>query len=274
MAGPDGYSQARPLYNSIGVGYDATRRADPDIVQQVVELLAAPAGTRCLDVACGTGNYTIALAAAGLDMYGVDVSSTMLASARAKPGAVRHAIHWASADATALPFDDGTFDAAVCTMALHHFPQPESVFREIARVLDEDARLVFLTASREQMRRYWLNEYFPNAMERSTVQMPPLDQSIIALLGAGFSQVTAVPFFVTAELQDLFLYAGKYRPELYLDPGVRAGISTFANLADPAEIEQGCARLAADLRSGRFAEVLRASEHGVGEYLFLLASRR
>jgi ubiquinone/menaquinone biosynthesis C-methylase UbiE len=262
------------LYNRIGVGYDTTRRADPGIIQQLVELLGAPVGARCLDVACGTGNYTIALAAAGLDMYGIDVSSTMLASARTKPGAVRHAIRWGAADATAIPFADGAFDAAVCTMALHHFHQPEAVFREMARVLDEDARLVFLTAAREQMRRYWLNEYFPNAMEISTVQMPPLDQSIIALLGAGFGQVTAVPFFVTPELQDLFLYAGKYRPELYLDPGVRAGISTFANLADPFEIEQGCARLAADLESGRFAAVLRASEHGVGDYLFLVASRR
>src|SRR5437763_17206005 len=102
--------------------------------------------------------------------------------------------------------------------------------------------------------------------------MPSLDHSFSALLGAGFSQVTAVPFFVTAELQDLFLYAGKYRPALYFDPGVRAGISTFANLARPADVEQGCGRLAADLASGRFAAVLRASEHGGGDYLFLVAS--
>lgn len=258
------------LYDRIGVGYDATRRADPEIVRQLTELLAAPAGARCLDVACGTGNYTIALAEAGLRLHGLDVSSTMLASAQAKSGTVQ----WVGADATAIPFADGSFGAAVCTMALHHFREPAAVFREIARVLGQDARLVFLTAAREQMRCYWLNEYFPEAMEASILQMTPLDQTIIALLGAGFAQVTAVPFFVTADLQDLFLYAGKYRPALYLDPGVRAGISTFANLASTPELEQGCARLEADLAAGRFKAVLQASEHGVGEYLFLVARRR
>jgi len=257
------------LYNRIGIGYDTTRRADPEIVRQLTELLAAPAGARCLDVACGTGNYTIALAETGLQLHGLDVSSTMLASAQAKSGAVR----WVGAEATAIPFADGSFGAAICTMALHHFRAPAAVFREIARVLSQDARLVLLTAAREQMHSYWLNEYFPEAMEASILQMPPLDQTIIALLGAGFDHVSAVPFFVTAELQDLFLYAGKYRPALYLDPGVRAGISTFANLATPAELEHGCARLRADLASGRFDAVLHASEQGVGEYLFLVASR-
>jgi hypothetical protein len=53
---------------------------------------------------------------------------------------------------------------------------------------------------------------------------------------------------------------------------VRAGISTFANLADPAEIERGCSRLSADLTSGRFADILRASEHADGDYLFLVAT--
>src|SRR6266496_1603415 len=98
------------LYNRIGVGYDTTRRADPGIVRQLVELLAAPAGARCLDVACGTGNYTIALAETGLQLHGLDVSSTMLASAQAKSGAVR----WVGAEATAIPFADGSFGAASC----------------------------------------------------------------------------------------------------------------------------------------------------------------
>jgi ubiquinone/menaquinone biosynthesis C-methylase UbiE len=270
VAAPGADPTSNPLYNRIGVGYDATRRADIGIVRQLVELLAAPAGVRCLDVACGTGNYTTALAEAGLRLHGLEISSTMLASARAKS----EAVHWVAADATAIPFADGTFRAAVCTLALHHFRQPDAVFGEIARVLDQDARLVVLTAAREQMRCYWLNEYFPDALERSIVQMPPLDQTIIALHGAGFDRVTTVPFFVSAELQDLFLYAGKYRPALYLDPVIRAGISTFANLAEPAELVQGCARLEADLASGRFVEVLAASERGVGDYLFLVASRR
>ena len=257
------------LYDRIGVGYDTTRRADPGIVQQLLGLLDVPAGSSCLDVACGTGNYTIALAGAGLQLTGLDVSRQMLAAACARSGAVR----WLHGDAATLPFTNGVFQAAVCTMALHHFRQPERAFREIARVLG-GGRLVLFTAGREQMRRYWLNEYFPDAIQQATLQMPPLEQSVSQLAAAGFGRVRQVPWSVTPELQDLFLYAGKHRPQLYLEPRVRAGISTFANLADPAEIERGCARLAADLASGRFAEVLQAAEHSGGDYLFLVAERR
>ena len=147
-----------------------------------------------------------------------------------------------------------TFQAAVCTLALHHFPRPGRVFREIARVLDRSpgaARLVIFTADPEQMRRYWLTQYFPDAMQQAIQQMPPIEPTLALLDASGFRQVDRVPWSITPELQDLFLYAGKYGPELYLDPRVRAGISTFANQADPAEVERGCARLSADLASGR-----------------------
>jgi SAM-dependent methyltransferase len=257
------------LYDRIGVGYDTTRRADPGIVRRLVDLLAVPVGSACLDVACGTGNYTTALAATGLRMHGAEISRTMLGAARSKSAAVC----WINADATAIPFHDGTFQAAVCTLALHHFRQPDAVFREIARVLADDGRFVVFTGAQEQMRRYWLTEYFPDAMEQAISQMPSMERTVVSLLGAGFTRVTAAPFTVTAELQDLFLYAGKERPELYFDPRVRAGISTFADLADPAEVERGCARLADDLASGRFAEILRAARHGGGDYLFLVAER-
>lgn len=260
------------LYDQIGVGYDTTRSADPGIVRRLLDLLAVPAGSWCLDVACGTGNYTTALAEAGLRMVGLDVSRRMLASALAKSGAER----WVNGDAAALPYADASFRAAVCTLALHHLRRPERAFRELARVLDHSlgaARLVIFTADPEQMRRYWLTAYFPDAMQQAIRQMPPIQPMLALLHAAGFTHVDRVPWSITPDLQDLFLYAGKYRPELYLDPGVRAGISTFATQADPAEVERGCARLSADLASGRFADVLHASEYADGDYLFLVATR-
>ena len=264
------------LYDRIGVGYDTTRRADPELARWLLDLLAVPAGSRCLDVACGTGNYTAVLAEAGLQMVGVDVSQRMLGSARARSRVVR----WVNGDVGALPFSDGAFDAAVCTLALHHFSQPERAFQKVARVLARNpseqgaraGRLVIFTADPKQMRRYWLTEYFPDAMVRAVQQMPPIEPIIELLGAAGFARVERLPWSITSELQDLFLYAGKYRPELYLDPRVRAGISTFANQADPAEVERGCTRLATDITSGRFAEILRASEHPGGDYLFLVAT--
>ena len=53
------------------------------------------------------------------------------------------------------------------------------------------------------------------------------------------------------DLQDHFLYCGKHRPELYFDPAIRAGISSFADLCEPEEVTEGLARLRADLDAGR-----------------------
>ena len=72
------------LYDQIGDGYDTTRRADPAIVRRLAAYLALAPGRRYLDVGCGTGNYTAALAALGGVWHGVDPSRQMLAAARAK----------------------------------------------------------------------------------------------------------------------------------------------------------------------------------------------
>jgi membrane-bound lytic murein transglycosylase MltF len=73
------------------------------------------------------------------------------------------------------------------------------------------------------------------------------------------------------DLEDLFLYAGKHRPELCLDAAVRANISSFANLAPAAELQDGLARLTADLRSGAFASVKDRYATEVGDYAYVVA---
>ena len=72
------------LYDRIGVGYDGSRRADPSIVDDLAGRLSPRTDGRYLDLACGTGNYTRALAARGGDWTGVDASRTMLDAARAQ----------------------------------------------------------------------------------------------------------------------------------------------------------------------------------------------
>lgn len=254
------------LYDSIGVGYDGTRRADPSLAARIRELLAVRPGARCLDLGCGTGNYTIALASTGLCMTGVDLSQVMLAEARGKSAAVS----WHQADATALPFADGAFAGAVCTNALHHFPALAPVFREVHRVV-RGGRLVLFTATPGLMLGHWLNAYFPRTMHRTMAAMPTFDDITDALRAAGFSTVTSEPFFVSPELQDLFLYSGKHRPTLYFDPAVRAGISCFVQYGAVEEVSRGCAALLDDLNAGRFAEVAAEYASGRGDYLFVVA---
>ncbi|MBI4311299.1 MAG: methyltransferase domain-containing protein [Chloroflexi bacterium] len=257
------------LYDSIGKGYDATRRADPSIAERLMRHLGLTRGERCLDVACGTGNYTIALANQGLRMHGLDRSPTMLQAARAKSNLG----HWCLGDAGALPFPDRSFPGVVCTLAIHHFPALESAFCEAFRVLGRDGRFVLFTQTPEQMRGIWLNRYFPNMVLRSLGLMPTLETINNALTGAGFISIATDPYEVAEDLEDLFLYSGKHRPWLYLDPAVRAGISSFATLADPQEVEEGCRALAEDMGSGRIKEVMASYEHDRGDYLFVIARK-
>jgi ubiquinone/menaquinone biosynthesis C-methylase UbiE len=73
-----------PLYDRIGTHYDVTRRADPFLVTRLIDhLQPEPAGTY-LDIACGTGNYTVAVAQTGMRVHGIDQSSRMIVAARQK----------------------------------------------------------------------------------------------------------------------------------------------------------------------------------------------
>ena len=169
-------------------------------------------------------------------------------------------IAWAQSSADAPSFPDAAFNGAICTLAIHHFPDLESPFAEVRRTLHSGSFVIF-TGLAEQMRHYWLCHYFPETMARSIEKMPSESQVRAALSRSGFKSVKVTPFFVTNDLKDLFLYSGKHRPGLYLDPAVRANMSSFANLAPTAELQDGLARLTADLQSGAFSSAESSRRH-------------
>jgi ubiquinone/menaquinone biosynthesis C-methylase UbiE len=256
----------QPLYDKIGATYDATRRAEPGIVDALAQLLNLQPGALVLDIGCGTGNYTTALQDRGYAMLGLDRSGLMLRTARAKSPALA----LTGADAAALPFADESFAGAICTLAIHHFEDLEASFAEAARILD-NGRLVILTALPEQIMRYWLRAYFPRMMERSADQMPDWPAIEISLRRAGFRTWTQRLSWMPERPVDLFLYSGKHQPHLYLDERVRANISSFANLADPDELGLGLDRLKHDLARGRFEHATSEYEDVGGDYLFIAA---
>lgn len=259
-------SHAVPLYDNIGVNYDATRRADPFLAGRLVHHLRPYSGGRFLDLACGTGNYTVAMAEESGSWHGLDLSSGMLQTALGKGGNIQ----LCQGNAPALPYKNDSFAGAICTMALHHLASLLPVFQEIFRVIAR-GRLVIFTSTAEQMRGYWLNEYFPVAMARSTTQMPSLEVVLESLIGAGFTLECTEKYDVRPDLQDLFLYAGKHRPEFYLDEEMRRGISTFSTLSDPEELAAGCQRLRRDMASGRIMEVTKSYRNDGGDYIFAVA---
>ena len=98
------------------------------------------AGQRVLDVACGTGALTVAVADRVLPdgaAIGLDANSEMLAVARRKHGAIQ----WHEGRAESLPFDDATFDAVVSQFGLMFFDDRIAALREMRRVLRPGGRL-------------------------------------------------------------------------------------------------------------------------------------
>lgn len=254
------------IYNQIGKTYDATRRADPFIAGRLKFYLDLQKEGRYLDVACGTGNYTAYLAEIGGFWHGVDQSATMLEKARQKSARVS----WHQANVKVLPFDETSFDGVICTLAIHYFGSLEAEFGEVRRVLKSGGTFAIFTSTPEQTGNYWLAEYFPQAIRKSAEVLPSLEIISNALRKSGFARIETEPYPVSEDLQDLFLYSGKFKPEMYLDANFRANISTFALLAEPSEIESGCEQLQADIRSGKISEVIKKYEQE-GDYLFVIA---
>lgn len=258
------------IYDEIGKGYDATRRADPEILKILASLMPLMENGRYLDVGCGTGNYTKALSDMGGRWSAFDQSSLMVEQARKKGSNVE----WSVFDVTKTSYKPDTFNAIVCTLAIHHFQDLNAAFKEISRLIIGGGKFIIFTSTPEQMQAYWLNHYFPLMLNRSIEQMPSISTIDSALGFASLRLIDVKPFFVSRNLKDLFLYSGKQRPEMYLSEQVRAGISSFKNLCTNQELEQGLSMLAADIESGNIESIIKKYESDKGDYCFLVAEKK
>jgi hypothetical protein len=94
-----------------------------------------------------------------------------------------------------------------------------------------------------------------------------------ALERSGFEVVWVEKYFVKEDLEDLFMYAGKFNPELYFDANYRKGISTFSLFTTPAEVDNGLAQLRKDIDSGEWEKVKERYDNDEGDYLFLVGKK-
>jgi len=219
-------------YDRIGEGYAGVRRPDPRIAAQIRAALKDARSV--VNVGAGAGSYE----PSDLEVVAVEPSARMIEQ---RPGGSARVVQ---AEAAALPFADDSFDAATAILTIHHWPDWRAGIEEMERVARR--RIVILTWDPRVGSSFWLHEYFPEFAKRDEERFCSMDE-LGELLGA--CEVSAVP--IPHDCTDGFLGAYWKRPHAYLDPSVRAGISSFHLGID---VDEGLATLARDLDTGRWAE--------------------
>jgi SAM-dependent methyltransferase len=241
-------------YDAIGRTYTATRATDPRIADRIWAALRD--ARTVVNVGAGTGNYE----PPDRDVTAVEPSAVMIAQ---RPSGAAPAVRATAED---LPFADAAFDAAMAVLTLHHWTDWRAGCAELRRVARD--RVVVLSWDPTYRGHMWLSaEYFETLSWQDVVDFPSLADQAAALQ----ADVEVVP--IPWDCRDGFFSAFWRRPEAYLDPAVRAGISTMARRE--AELAEGLARLRADIESGewarRHADLLDLEEMDLG-YRMLVAS--
>ena len=114
--------------------YSAVAARIHPISELLVESADLTAGARVLDVATGSGNAALAAARADCEVTGIDYVAGLLDRARARAAAEGLAVDFAEADAEALPFADGSFDAVLSVVGVMFAPNQERAAAELLRV--------------------------------------------------------------------------------------------------------------------------------------------
>jgi demethylmenaquinone methyltransferase/2-methoxy-6-polyprenyl-1,4-benzoquinol methylase len=153
---PEGKQRyVRQLFATIANRYDFITRflsygQDRRWKQRLIQLAALQAGDRVLDLACGTGDLTLAAAPRVDRVVGLDVTFRMVQLARARtPAPLKGCrVHLVTGDMLALPFPDSSFTVVTIGYGLRNVPDLLQSLREIRRVLAPRGRLLSLDFNR------------------------------------------------------------------------------------------------------------------------------
>jgi len=241
------------IYDTIGATYTTTRRPDPRIAAQIHAALGD--AETVINVGAGTGSYE-----PRQTVLAVEPSAVMIAQ---RPVGTAPAIQ---AAAESIPLGDDAADAVMALLTVHHWTDLEAGVAEMRRIARR--RIVVLTWDQSVTRETWLlSEYLPEAAAFDDARAIPVAH-LAALLGA--TRIEPVP--IPHDCTDGFAVAYWRRPEAYLDPVVRAGISMLAQTGEEA-IAAGLSRLADDLSNGRWhdrhADLLTLDATDVGYRLMV-----
>jgi SAM-dependent methyltransferase len=228
----EGAAWAGAIYDQIGRTYGSTRRPDPRVEAAIRAALGDAASV--VNVGAGTGSYE-----PPQTVLAVEPSAAMIAQ---RPDGAAPAMQ---AAAERIPLPDGACDAALAVLTIHHWADPARGVAEMRRVA---RRVVILTWDPDYAEAFWLvRDYLPESTALDRGRMPAIAE-VCEWLGAAEVSPVGVPH----DCVDGFFAAFWRRPEAYLDPRVRAGMSNLSRLGAP--VDRAVAALRADLESGAWHE--------------------
>jgi demethylmenaquinone methyltransferase/2-methoxy-6-polyprenyl-1,4-benzoquinol methylase len=228
------------MFDRIAPVYDAMNRvmtAGLDLRwRRLAALSVVRPGDRVLDAACGTGDLAIADRAAGaLSVTGLDFSPRMLARARRKAPS----LEWVEGDLLALPFEDGSFDAATIGFGIRNVPELERGFAELRRVLRPGGGLAVLEITRP---RGVLRSFFSLWFDRI---VPALGRLLPGGSAYAYLPASVARFPVAEELAGLMRAAGFDNVEFRLLAGsiiaLHTGRAAGVGSPEPASERAGLA---------------------------------
>jgi ubiquinone/menaquinone biosynthesis C-methylase UbiE len=149
----------REQYAAVAANYATSEsHASGDDLAWFSSRAASVAPGRALDVACGGGFSTRALAGAGHHVLGTDLTPESVAAARAATDSPRTA--WAAGSAEQLPVRTASMNVVGCRIAPHHFADPARFVDEVARVLVPGGLflLVDTTVPEDEALAAWLDD--------------------------------------------------------------------------------------------------------------------
>jgi SAM-dependent methyltransferase len=194
-----------------------------------------------LNVGAGTGSYE----PEDREVTAVEPSAAMRAQ---RPARLAPAI---DAVAEGLPFDNHSFDASLASFTVHQWSDLEAGLKEMRRVTR--GPVVILSCDPEELHRFWLDDYAPEAIAAEARRYPPIAE-LRRCLG-GEVEVSPVP--IPLDCADGFCEAYYGRPERLLDPAARRVCSAWSFVA-PEAVARFEARLRQDLETGAWD-----ARHGV-----------
>jgi ubiquinone/menaquinone biosynthesis C-methylase UbiE len=209
--------------------YDATRGYPAGIAEQLAEFIAQKAlfkpDTNLLEVGVGTGRVAVPLSAHVGSYTGIDIARQMMLRLREK--LTSEPIQLAQADGEKMPFAPRTFKHVLVSHVLHLVPDPQTVLREISRVLKRPGQLVHI------------NSFSDNPPQFDAINNEWRKHRKAGAMSA-FERARTGEFFLPSDWHKIeehrFIYPTTDNPKYYLDAVKNRWWSNMWDLSD-AEIE-------------------------------------